>query len=373
MALSIFADALPYSEMVQNYKNWLPNMQLSELQPNIAYSSSLHWQLYCDKYPDDRKTFVDWGMVSEKNRAVRIIASIFTPFDRGGIFSIVTKKGLDRVVFRRNAFANIPMKFRKDFSEIGQYLFWDKEVYGKEPIFDGFLVISQDEGHISFDEAIARLEDVIGNNEKNIMFVTGFPDQLGHKTRRGDLYSKRLAPYMDKMRSVMAKYNELFPEEEILLVSDHGMSTIESRIDLGLEARFGKQSKNTYIAYSDSCVMCIWSKKSELLKKISDYLNTRKEGHLLSDEERIYYRATDQQFGNLIYILREGTCFANSWFGKSLRKPSADGEGMHGFWPERSAKDQMASVVMISKKRKIDDFYTYSTVHALIKNVMQGK
>ena len=60
MPLSIFIDALPYNEIVSNYKNWFSDMQISELIPNIAYSSSLHWQLYCNKYPDERGIMVDW-------------------------------------------------------------------------------------------------------------------------------------------------------------------------------------------------------------------------------------------------------------------------------------------------------------------------
>ena len=54
MPLSIFVDALPFNEMKENYEKELSSMQIAELVPNIAYSSSLHWQLYCNKYPDDR-------------------------------------------------------------------------------------------------------------------------------------------------------------------------------------------------------------------------------------------------------------------------------------------------------------------------------
>lgn len=372
MALSIFADALPYTEMKSNYINWIDGMQLAELQPNIGYSSSLHWQLYCDKYPDDRNIFVDWGRVSERNRVVCTVAKILRPFDNGGNITVFIKKLLDRVIFRRNAFANIPFKFREDFSEIGKYLFWDKDTYTKEEMFDGYKVISQDEGHISFDIATKRLEHEINNGEKNIMFVTGFADALGHKTRRGAVYSERLVPYMKRLGNLIKLYHEKNPSEDVLLVSDHGMSTIKKRLDLGLEKKFGEQSQKTYIAYSDSCIMCIWSDDVILINKIQDYLKTRNEGHLLSSNERKYYNVTKKQFGNLIYILREGVCFANSWFGKSLKRPSFDGEGMHGFWPEKTAKDQMASIVLLSQEKKLKDFYVYAEAYKLIKEVMQG-
>ena len=81
MPLSLFCDALPYSEMSVQYKDWFDKLQLAPLMPNIAYSSSLHWQLYCNKYPDERGILVDWVRESEKNKAVRILSTILRPLD----------------------------------------------------------------------------------------------------------------------------------------------------------------------------------------------------------------------------------------------------------------------------------------------------
>ena len=90
----------------------------------------------------------------------------------------------------------------------------------------------------------------------------------------------------------------------------------------------------------------------------------------MSNEDREYYRATDKKFGDFLYILKEGNCFLNNWFGKSFKKPSANGQGMHGFWPEWSAYDQLASVILINSKRHLAGKYTYPEVHLLIKEVM---
>lgn len=371
MALSIFADALPFTEMQANYKEWLPGMQLSEMIPNIAYSSSLHWQLYCNKYPDERGVLVDWRPYKEENKNVRVLSTILQPLDRFEYISLVLKKMLDRFAFRRNMFANIPFKFRKEFSERGRYLLWDKSVYGKESIFDGYEVVSQDEGHLSFDATIEKFYSALHTtNNPNIFFSTGFADALGHKVRRGDMYSNRMQPYMSRLREAIVAYLDKYPDEEVLIVSDHGMSTVNKHVDFPLESMFGKPSKKTYIAYTDSCVMCVWTEDRELESKIAEFLSTREEGHLLTEEEREYYGATDRIFGNIIYILREGNVFANSWFGRSLKKPSPDGSGMHGFWPEWSARDQMASVVLINSSKTLDEHYDYRTAHELIKSVM---
>ena len=372
MPLSIFIDALPYNEIEKNYKGYFDNMQVSELLPNIAYSSSLHWQLYCDKYPDDRGVLVDWVKEPETNKAIRLISTVLTPLDSMGDLGVIAKKVLDRFVFRKNAFANIPFKFRKHFTEKGKYLFWDKDTYGKEDIFKGYDVVSQDEGHLSFEKTIEKLEASIKDHNKDIFAVFGFADALGHKCERGEKYSERLRPFMIKLFDVIKEYKKLYPNEAVLIVSDHGMSTVKNTIDLELTKKFGKQSKNSYIAYCDTAVMCIWAKDEKLRNDISEYLKTKDEGHLLTDADREYYKATDKKFGDIIYILREGTIFSENWFGKSLKKQSGDGFGMHGFWPEWKSYDQNACVILIDGKTELKEKYDYQSVNKLINEVMRG-
>lgn len=372
MPLSLFCDALPYSELCANYDGWLDDMQVAPLLPNIAYSSSLHWQLYCDKYPDERGVLVDWTRAPEGSRAVRAVATLLRPLDAIPWLGWFSRKVLDRVVFRRNAFANVPYKFRKDFSDKGQYLFWKSSVYRKEEIFEGYAVISQDEGHLSFDSVMDKLNACIASGEKNIFGVLGFADSMGHTCRRGEEYSVRLKKYMDVLRESIKKYLEMNPDESVLIVSDHGMSTVEHRVDVGLEKKFGRQTKKSYIAYSDSAIMCVWSDRPELLRGIAEHLGGIEYGHLLTDEEREYYRATDKKFGDLIFILREGYVFEKNWFGISARKPSADGSGMHGFWPEKEAKDQIASIVTVNGREELGEYYDYSEAHRLIRKVMKG-
>lgn len=373
MPLSIFADALPFSEIEHRYNNWFAGQQIGMLLPNIAYSSSLHWQLYCDKYPDERGVLVDWCMEKETRKSVIAISKIFGFMDRLGDLGIIFKKFLSKYVYRRNMFANIPFRFRPYFSEKGKYLFWDSDTYNKEFIFNGYVMVSQDEGHLTYDKTLDNLHAAIASGAKNIFVNTGFADSIGHLNKRGEIYSTTLAPEMEKLRKEIAFYLENNPNEEVLIISDHGMSTVYDKIDFNLQGHFGKQNKKRYIAYSDSCIMCIWVYDDNLKKPISDYLLSRTEGHLLTDEERLYYHATDKKFGDYIYILKEGFCFSNNWFGKSFKKASLNGSGMHGFWPEWSAYDQLASVILINGKRDIAKRYTYSEAHRLIKEVMLQK
>lgn len=372
MALSIFVDALPHNEVAANYMDRFAGAQLSQLLPNIAYSSSLHWQLYCNKYPDQRGTLVDWVKEPETDRSVRAVATLLSPLDHLGALGFLSRKVLNRFVFRRNAFANIPYGVRKLFTEKGKYLFWKEETYRAEPIFDGYTVVSQDEGHKTLEVTLAQLQEVVDRGDSDIFAVFGFADAIGHNCRRGELYSQRLKPAMDAFLMVVEAYARKHPDEEILIVSDHGMSSVEHTVDLELERHFGRQSEKSYIAYLDTAVMCIWCADEKLRQQIGDYLRTRQEGHLLTEEERTYYGSADTKFGDMIYILREGNVFADNWFGKSIKKPKPEGAGMHGFWPERSAKDQMACIWLINGKRELQPESDYPYANQIITQVMKG-
>ena len=373
MALSLFVDALPYNEMKARYSDWFDDIQMAELLPNVGYSSSLHWQLYCDRYPDDRGVFVDWVRKPEKDLPVKLVAKLFSPLDSLGSLGFLSRKVMNRLVFRRNVFANIPYCYRSMFSEQGKYLFWNRATYSQESIFDGYTVVSQDEGHLSFNSVMEKFQAVVESGEKKLFVVLGFADAEGHVCRRGELYDKRLRPYMDAIHETIQEYIRLHPDEEVLIVSDHGMSTVEHRVDLELEKHFGKPGKNTYVAYCDTAIMCVWVQDVQLREKMAEYLATKEFGHLLTDADRQQFGITDPLFGDIIFNLREGYVFSDNWFGKSIRKPRPEGSGMHGFWPERSAHDQMACVVLINGKRKIDLEYEYKSAHRLIKEIMQGE
>lgn len=372
MPLSVFVDALPFTVMQKDYIAKLDGEpELALLKPNVGYSSTLHWQLYCNKYPNETGAFVDWVHEDEKSKAVSFVSKLCAPLDCNSMLGVLARKILNKFVFRRNAYANIPFKFRPYFTEKGKYLFWDKSRYSAEKTFDGYVVISQDEGHHPYLYSLRKLEEEIQKGTKDIFAVFGFTDAIGHVYRRGAEYDVAIAPDMDRLFSVVDQYREKHPDEEVLIVSDHGMSTVERKVELDLIKLFGKQSKKTYIAYCDSAIMCVFTDNEELKNRIGEYLLTREEGHLLTEDERKAYGIDDKKFGALIYNLREGNVFANNWFGKSVKKPRPTGSGMHGFWPELEAKDQMASIVLYSQKRKLEEIYDYPAAYKLIMQVMQ--
>jgi len=370
--LHVFIDALPYTLIDSEYKCWLPNMKYSALIPNVGYSSSLHWQLFCNKYPDERGIFLDWQKKTENNIAVKLLSTVLTPLDRIYSLGVFIRKIMDRIIFRKNLFANIPFKFRKLFSNQSVYLFSSEDIYGKENIFYDYTVISQDENCKTFKDVIELMK--LNLHKKNLFVVFNFADEIGHKFARGKEYNQNISEKMEILKDVILQYMQLYPNEKVLISSDHGMSTVKKKINIRFPKEFGKQSKSTYLVYTDSALMCIFISKNELKPKLENYLKKYSNlGHILTDKEREYYGITNTNFGDIIFNLKEGVIFDDNWFGKHLRKKhNLTEQGMHGFWPDINARDQFGVLISVNCDNHEDKIYTYKEAYNFIYNSMRG-
>lgn len=371
MPLSIFADGLPFSSRALTA--CLPQeMRRACLVPNVGYSASLHRQLYADQYPDDTGVLVDWVHEREASAAVRISAALLSPLDVIPPLGVAARKVLDRLL-RRSVFANIPFRHRAAFSHKGSYLFRSQSFYGTLPLLCGYCVISQDEGNRTFDEAMCLLNSAIAAGERDIFFVTGIFDALGHTCARGDAYEQRITPALTALGAAISAYRAQHPHEEVLLLSDHGMSTLQKRVRLRLDGVLTRRERRRCTVYTDSCMACVFCEDSEVRQRVAAYLDTLPFGHRLDGRERALYRVRDPRFGDELFLLREGFVFADSWFGVSWRPRPQAGEGMHGFYPEKAAVDQLACVALLSEHRALQTCYDYPSAHALVCAVMQGE
>lgn len=374
MPLSIFIDALAYTYIKDNMDTLaVGDTRAVILKPDLGYSSNLHWMLYCGKTPDDIGAFTDWILEPETNKTVSAISKLFSPLDRLPLLGILARKFLDRIMFRKHLFANIPFAFRPAFSNKAKYLFWDGERCAREAVFDGYELVLQDERKSTFEDTIAALAKVIDLGQKDVFAAFGFADEIGHKHRRGDEYDRIITEHMKALGDTIERYAKANPSEEIVIASDHGMSTVTRSIDIDLKSRFGRESKRTYIAYKDSTIMRIYAADDALLTGIRNYLETRAEGKVISDEERKLYGVTDLRFGSLIFVLREGFVFTDNWFGVALRKQnrkSPTGNGMHGFLPEDRENDHDACVVLMNSSRHMESQYDYRSANKLLADIM---
>lgn len=377
MALQIFVDALPYTYIDKYFRDFLgQEQQTAALRPNVGYSSNLHWQMYCNLYPDDMGFFTDWKFAPEHRKDVVALSKMLSFTDSFGNLGMLAKKFMDHYMMRDLCFANIPFRFRPMFTACSRYLFWNAENFDKYDIFKGYQVISQDINKGDFQLSLHMAKDAIKNGTRNLFLSYGFADVLGHRYRRDINYDNALHPFMKQLREVTDLYRESFPDDDVLIVSDHGMATVESSITVDLEKSFGKQSMSTYFAYIDSCIMRVYCPDKKYIEPISGYLQENKAGHLLTESEREYYGITDRNFGGLIFNLFEGSTFDKNWFGYALRKENrvgiaGNGIGMHGFWPADHITDHSAVIMLKSADKVLTDGYaSYRDVYKMASKLI---
>lgn len=365
MALVIFIDALPYTYIANS--KWAEEMQVSKLKPNIGYSSNLHWQLFANIYPDELGFFTDWAYEEEENKYINNLSNMLNNLDKYEYISTIIKKILDRYIFKTNAFANIPFKFRSKFKNKAQYLFFKTEYVKEIKHFENYELILQDENNKTYDEILKIFEEKVNDNQKNIFISLNFADSLGHSYSRSEEYNREMEKHIEKLVPIIRQYNKKNVDKKIMIVSDHGMSNVIKYVDLNLESKIGKQSDTTYISYCDSAIMRIYIYDENKKKQIEEYLTKIPYGHVISNEERIYYGITDLKFGDIIFNLHDGYMFKENWFGKSLKR-KVKPLGMHGFWP--GTLDQMAVLMMYNPTEKLKEFYDYRDAYQIIYKTM---
>ena len=370
MPLSIFADALPYDAAA--LQALLPKeMQRAPLVPNVGYSACLHRQLYDDCYPDDTGVLVDWVHQREECRAVRLACALLRPLDLVPPLGTAVRKVLDRLL-GRGVFANVPFRYRARLCMRGRYVFRERRLYGALPLLRGYRVISQDDGARSFSDALHELTCAVEAGERDLFFVTGVFDVIGHGCARGEEYERRITPPLQALCSVIARYRQLHPDEEVLLLSDHGMSTVRHKVKLSLRGVLTRKQRRACMVYTDSCMALVFCRDEAILSRVRDYLDTLPEGHRLDETERAHYRVSDRALGDEIFILRQGYVFADSWFGCSWRR-HPNGQGVHGFYPEKDSRDALACVLLLSERHRLRECYDYKEAHALLQMIMQGE
>ncbi|HPQ48181.1 MAG TPA: alkaline phosphatase family protein [Clostridia bacterium] len=371
MPFCIFMDALSFSYAYN--MNLGSDVQIAGLKPDVGYSSNLHWQLFCNMYPDEIGFFTDWSRKPEPDRAIRMAAGSLKFLDGMKYPALIAKRVLGITFFKgRSGFANIPFRFRKDFRFDADYLFNDCSRLLQNRQFMDYSMVIEKTDTADLGDVIGQFDNHLKNNEKKIFCALSFPDYIGHKTGPGEEFNSRMKPLIKSIKDMIEGYVSLWPHEPILIVSDHGMSRVNEKIDIGLEKVFGRQGNSTYIAFRDSEIMRVYSGDKHLLAQIGRYLEECSQGHLMTESERVHYGVTSTDFGDLIFILHEGYSFRDNWYGKSLRPDKGRYGGGHGFWPFSLSDDGKAVLMLMNSDIRLDDEYDYKKAYTLISSIMGG-
>jgi hypothetical protein len=121
-----------------------------------------------------------------------------------------------------------------------------------------------------------------------------------------------------------------YEKVRIHVFSDHGMADTRSasRMMLDFEA-LGLEYGRDYAAVWDSTMVRFWFPGGEKRAVVAAWLEGRKEGRILTEEELLSSGALfpDRRYGELFYLLNEGVIFVPSYMNQGLVR------GMHGYAP----------------------------------------
>lgn len=313
----VFADAFAYSSY--NMLGGLGNeYSVRKIKPGIAYSSNLHYLLFDGKTPDDVSFFTDYSWLQATYEEQGKIKKILDQID---IFNNIYRAFERKITKRRD---NIPFSERNFFVCKGKYKFMEPGecfVFGKK-------VVKAYEKTPS--ESFNLAEQMVCNGEKGIIVVLEILDHVGHEVgANGEKYLIAAEEIIKRSRGLFAKFKEKNPNGICVLISDHGMGDVLTGVDIlnPMKRIFGLPGEK-YQVYNDSLYLRVWADNPQMLLELKTYLDKIDCMYQIDDQARKKYGVTKKEFGDLIYVLKNGYFFNPNCFGVSLRGRIA---GLHGY------------------------------------------
>lgn len=166
-------------------------------------------------------------------------------------------------------------------------------------------------------------------------------DSAGHRVGAS---VDALGSYIDRVGSFLCEIERRFGEKEhaeILLFSDHGMTTVERAYDL-LGELAGLELGKDYIAFVDSTFARFWFPDAH----VRDVVLTRLEdapGRFLTADDCTRYGIdfADDRYGQDVLVADEGVVFHPSYFAGPFTRfvKNYPDRAMHGYLPEAPTAD----------------------------------
>ena len=211
----------------------------------------------------------------------------------------------------------------------------------------------------SDEENVAQLRAELDRGEVRAAYLfTAGLDAIMHRHGTAhpavDAAFDRFAGWLRELREIGCRR---YSDVRLQVFSDHGMAdtTAVSRMlpefeSLGL--RYGRD----YAAVWDSTLVRFWFPGGDTVRRdVEAWLRGRPEGDILTDVQLARERClfADRRYGELFYLLRNGTIFAPSYMNRGLVR------GMHGFAPDEpdSAACLLGSVAPARPVRRLADLH----------------
>ena len=178
------------------------------------------------------------------------------------------------------------------------------------------------------DALAAHLE--AGDIDFAFMYWAGLDGLLHRVGNDSPEVPARLRVYEQWIANLMEAAKGKYDDIKLHVFSDHGMANCDEHLDLkakieALPLRFGKDYSVVY----DSTMARFWFFNDNARKLISEALGQVPEGRIMPEDELKRFRAhfDDHQFGELIFLVREGVLIVPSHMGERPIR------AMHGYHP----------------------------------------
>ena len=350
--LIVFIDALPFK-----YKNILQDLlhnnikSITELIPEIGYSSNQHPALFSGLLPDEVGYFTDWGFNGIQ------FGREMTYLKHNSNINFIINQLSSKIGFTTH---NLPIGLRKCFTNTGVYYFENADKFKQLRInkLANFKLHST-----KLNEELEMLDNLNETKftEKEFIVINNV-DYWGHLyTPYSKKYKELIINLIRKLSKVVDNFVKQYPRGTVLIISDHGMTIVNTKKNLVLEEKFGKQGKE-YIYFIDSVILRVWC-NDRIYSNIIEFL-IEKSYKILTKNERIYYGLTKKSFGSIIAIAPAGTVFSPNYFGYGILHKT---KGMHGYFPNEETQHGILACNFNLKEKVVRNKEVFNIISKIIK------
>lgn len=342
LPLFVFIDACGW-EIIKNdsfAQEFAPHRR--PLRSVFGYSSACIPSILSGRYPCEHRNW-SYFVYDPKNSPFKSLR----PF--GWLPNAITSRRKVRRLLSRYAKSRLGFKgyfdlYNVPFKRIDQYDFTEK----KNPLQPGgmnrgpnifdFLTERRIPYHVSTPtdpEAanLAALERDIAAESIDFAFLY-WPELDGLLHRVGNdspQIPARLRAYEKAIAQLMATARAHYEDVRLYVFSDHGMANCDIHFDLRSRIdALGYQAGTDYAVVYDSTMARFWFFNDAARRAITEKLAASPEGEILSDAELTDLGTLfpDRYFGELIYLVEEGTLIVPSDMGERPIR------AMHGYHPD---------------------------------------
>ncbi|MAG32833.1 MAG: hypothetical protein CL908_18300 [Deltaproteobacteria bacterium] len=336
--LTIFIDGLPFDELHKMpFSNGFASK--SRMVPSLGYSVNCQTELFTGKKPDEIGFWCDWTYQPEHSPFKRWEAALALLSIPERIY--LAKRVIHRLIDRfapTSSTKNIPLRYLPFFAETGHSVFSPAFTHPSlldHPRMKKFLhhhFPNTDElDQEIFEAAKGYIED--SGSPGHVLLTLVKLDHCSHWEGVGSaLYVEKLLENDRYIEELSHAFLDRAPDGRVFVVSDHGMSNIDTFIQVDLEGNFGRSSQKTYVYFTEATLLRVWVESKDLQRVIAKYLDGIDGLERLCEDERATQGLTQREFGDLIYHTPVGTQIVPSFWGP---KPSVGMHGHHSRYPEQ--------------------------------------